>query len=71
MSLVDLVLVAVVGVLVQTKTPTLVLAVEVLVPTKMLMLVLVEEGPVPTKMLMREPQQQQLLLQPQPQLQPQ
>ena len=43
MSLVDLVLVAVVGVPVQTKTPILVLVVEVLVPTKM---------------LMREPQQQ-------------
>ena len=37
-SLVDLVLVAVVGVPVQTKTPILVLVVEVLVPTKMLML---------------------------------
>ena len=59
MSLVDLGLVAVVGVPVQTKMPTLVLVVEVLVPIKMLMLVLVEEGPVPIKMQMLEPQQQQ------------
>ena len=58
-SLVDLVLVVVVGVPVPTKTPTLVLVVEVLVLTKMPTLVLVEEVLVPTKMLMLEPQQQQ------------
>ena len=60
MSLVDLVLVAVGGVPVQTKTPTLVLVEEgELVPTKAPTLVLVEVVLVPTKMLMLEPQQQQ------------